>query len=112
MLCVACAPNLVAVGSFDKRVLLWDPRCGTKPIHTYSPHRRAVLKLCLLEEGGVNDTVVSISEDRTLAVWDIRASKLLKGNVKVLNFCHIIIIIIICFVFDKIFNFSCEDWFK
>ena len=79
-LCVACAPNLVAVGSFDKKVLLWDPRCGAKPVQTYSPHRCAVLKLSLLE-----DTVVSISEDQTFAVWDIRASKRFKDNVKVLE---------------------------
>ncbi|KAE8750416.1 hypothetical protein FOCC_FOCC002710 [Frankliniella occidentalis] len=83
MLCVACKPNLVAVGSFDKRVLLWDPRSGSKPIHSYTPHRRAVLKLCLLEESGIADTVVSISEDQTFAVWDIRAGKLLKENVKI-----------------------------
>lgn len=83
MLCVACVPNLVALGSFDKQVILWDPRSGSTPILSYSPHRRAVLKLCLLEESGTTDTVVSISEDQTLAVWDVRAGKLLKENVKV-----------------------------
>ncbi|KAJ1530452.1 hypothetical protein ONE63_005355 [Megalurothrips usitatus] len=83
MLCVACVPNLVAVGSFDKQVLLWDPRCGSKPIHSYAAHRRSVLKLCLLQESGDTDAVVSISEDKTLAVWDVRAGKLFKNNVKI-----------------------------
>lgn len=83
MLCVACGPNLVAVGTYDKRVILWDPRCSSEPVHSYSAHRRPVLKLCLLEESGTTDTVVSISEDKTLAVWDVRAGKLLKNNVKI-----------------------------
>lgn len=96
MLCVACGPNLVAVGTYDRRVTLWDTRCSSNLIHSYSAHRRPVLKLCLLEESGTVDTVVSISEDKTLAVWDVRAGKLLKNNVKVGFYCELIFLIISC----------------
>ncbi|GLH12614.1 F-box/WD repeat-containing protein 7 [Gryllus bimaculatus] len=69
-LAIACSPSTMAVGLFNRRVMLFDPRASDKKIAFYKAHTGAVLALTM-----VNGYIVSASEDRTILVWDQRACK-------------------------------------
>ena len=76
--------NVVACGTYNKKVLLHDIR--DKPdstIATYADHKRSVLAL------GMDDfRVISCSEDGRSLLYDIRARKVVKAiKVRILTFC-------------------------
>lgn len=73
---VSC-DNLVMAGLYSKKILSFDLRTGPAPISSYQPHRGPVLAL-----DSYNNKVASVSEDKTLAVWDRVAGKTLVTDVK------------------------------
>ncbi|CAG2059790.1 unnamed protein product [Timema podura] len=76
VLSLALCNDVIAAGTYARKVSLFDPRAGVESIASYTAHKRAVLSLAT-----VGDYVVSASEDQTLAVWDRRAGKLYKEAV-------------------------------
>lgn len=72
-LALACNPTTVAVGLYNRRVMLFDPRVGANKLFSYKAHSGAVLAVAM-----VNGYIVSASEDKTIAVWDQRAGKIHK----------------------------------
>nr|CAD7258048.1 unnamed protein product [Timema shepardi] len=76
VLSLALCNDVIAAGTYARKVSLFDPRAGVESIASYTAHKRAVLSLAT-----VRDYVVSASEDQTLAVWDRRAGKLYKEAV-------------------------------
>lgn len=75
-LSVVYKDNLILTGLYSKKVLIFDVRVGKDPVKFYKPHGGPVLAL---ETYGNN--VASVSEDRTLAVWDRVAGKLVTSGV-------------------------------
>nr|CAD7441192.1 unnamed protein product [Timema bartmani] len=76
VLSLALCNDVIAAGTYARKVSLFDPRAGVESIASYTAHKRAVLSLAT-----VGDYIVSASEDQTLAVWDRRAGKLYKEAV-------------------------------
>ncbi|XP_076637420.1 F-box/WD repeat-containing protein 9-like [Colletes latitarsis] len=76
LLCIASCPDLAlfATGSFCRTVLVFDPRLGSNPVTKFQPHKRAVTRLAMNSY-----TILSASEDRTVAIWDLRAGKIMKN---------------------------------
>ncbi|XP_043254943.1 F-box/WD repeat-containing protein 9-like isoform X1 [Colletes gigas] len=76
LLCVASCPELplFATGSFCRTVLVFDTRLGCNPIVKFQPHKRAVIRLSMS-----SNFILSASEDRTVAIWDQRAGRLMKN---------------------------------
>ncbi|KAL0901293.1 hypothetical protein ABMA27_006583 [Loxostege sticticalis] len=77
-LSVVSTDNLVMAGLYSKKILSFDLRVGPNPINAYKPHRGPVLALHTYK-----GMVASVSEDKTLAVWDKVAGKLLTNDVKI-----------------------------
>lgn len=77
-LSVVTADNLVMAGLYSKKILSFDLRSGSNPINSYKPHRGPVLTL-----SSYKNMIASVSEDRTLAIWDRVAGKLLKNDIKI-----------------------------
>lgn len=78
VLSVTCRSQLVAAGLFNTEIVIFDPRCKDS-VGGYSPHRLAITALSLSGE----HFLVSASEDRTIAVWDLRVYKPVTGNITV-----------------------------
>jgi hypothetical protein len=66
--------NMVACGTFDKKVLLFDPRQEYRPITWFTAHRKPVLALGLDEK-----RVISCGEDGKCVWYDLRARKVHKS---------------------------------
>ncbi|XP_053615320.1 F-box/WD repeat-containing protein 9-like [Plodia interpunctella] len=77
-LSVVAEDNMVMAGLYSKKVLSFDLRVGSSPISSYKPHRGPVLDLHCYK-----NMVASVSEDKTLAVWDKIAGKLIANDVKI-----------------------------
>lgn len=77
-LSVATTESIVMAGLYSKKVLSFDKRAGSDPVSSYKPHRGPVLSLNIYKS-----MVASISEDKTLAIWDRVAGKLLVHDVKI-----------------------------
>jgi len=72
-LCLATQDDLVACGTFDKKVLFFDPRKGYEPITWYTAHKKPVLALGMDE-----NRVVTCGEDGKIILYDLRAKKVHK----------------------------------
>ncbi|XP_021912837.1 F-box/WD repeat-containing protein 9-like isoform X2 [Zootermopsis nevadensis] len=72
-LSLACTSNLVAAGTYNRNVVIFDTRVGGSQVSLYTAHHGAVLALSMS-----GDFIISASEDQTLAVWDQRAGKVFK----------------------------------
>lgn len=100
-LSLVCANNLVAVGTYARSVMLFDTRVGELHINSYKIHHNAVIALSMS-----GDLIVSASEDRTVAVWDQRAGKVLKRTKLYENKVNILLLecsnIMIMFVWDAV----------
>ncbi|OWR43533.1 F-box/WD repeat-containing protein 9-like [Danaus plexippus] len=70
--------KIVMAGLYSKKILTFDLRVGQKPVHVYQTHKGAILALT-----AHNNQVASISEDKTLAVYDKVAGKILKSDIKI-----------------------------
>lgn len=67
--------NVIAAGTFDKKVLLFDPRVNTttEPISQYVQHKKSVLALGMDE-----NNIISCGEDGRIVKYDIKAGKVEK----------------------------------
>ena len=74
-LCLSAMENLMAAGTFDRKVLLFDPRVSTtsEPISLHTQHKRSVLALGMDE-----NNVISCGEDGRLIKYDLKAGKVEK----------------------------------
>ncbi|KAF9795004.1 hypothetical protein SFRURICE_011135 [Spodoptera frugiperda] len=77
-LSVATVGNEVIAGLYSKKILSFDLRAGPSPTYAYKPHKGPVLALQTF-----NNMIASLSEDKTMAVWDRVAGKLLLSDVKI-----------------------------
>ncbi|XP_063548141.1 F-box/WD repeat-containing protein 9-like [Cydia strobilella] len=71
-LCVDTCSDMVLAGLYSKRIMVFDVRVGAEAVCKYKPHRGPVLGLATS-----GPQVASVSEDRSLAVWDARARRTL-----------------------------------
>ncbi|CAL8108532.1 unnamed protein product [Orchesella dallaii] len=70
LLSISSSNNLLAIGAFNRKVTLLDPREDlktSKPVHVYSPHTRSVLSV-----GLDCNYVISCGEDGVCVKHDIR----------------------------------------
>ncbi|KOB76378.1 putative WD-repeat protein [Operophtera brumata] len=67
----------VIAGLYSQKVLMFDLRAGTAPTSWYKPHKGPILGM-----HKHNDLVASISDDKTMAIWDRVAGKILKSDIK------------------------------
>lgn len=65
--------SLVATGSADRTIRLWDHRARRQQVFLFRGHGDTVLSLAWMEEGRA---MVSSSKDRMIKVWDTRAGRL------------------------------------
>lgn len=77
-LSVVAYDNTVMAGLYSKKILSFDVRCGPNPINVYKPHRGPVLALTTYKE-----QIASVSEDKTLAIFDKVAGKIMKTEIKI-----------------------------
>lgn len=66
----------VIAGLYSKKVLLFDLRSDT-PTSSYKPHRGPILSLHRYK-----NYVASVSDDKTLAIWDRVAGKIIERDIK------------------------------
>lgn len=75
VLSITSKQNFVAAGLYTSRIIAFDPReCG-KRLFELNPHRRSIINLCLVQDY----YLVSLSEDKTISVWDLRTHQSLKS---------------------------------
>lgn len=77
-LSVVTTENVVMAGLYSKKILSFDKRAGPDPVGFYKAHKGPVLALNIHK-----NLVASVSEDKSLAVWDRVAGKLLVNDVKI-----------------------------
>lgn len=65
--------NLIASGSFDKTIKVWDANLGTL-LHTLEGHSKGVWCLCFLSK----TVLISGSHDSTIRVWNLRTGNCAK----------------------------------
>lgn len=71
--------GLIASGGRDRTVRLWDARAregNTAAVHVFSGHSGWVHGVALAETSDPFPTVVSVSGDKTVRVWDLRTLRL------------------------------------
>ncbi|OLY85145.1 Histone-binding protein RBBP4 [Smittium mucronatum] len=72
--CVKFNPNsetILATGSSDYTVALWDLRLLSSKLHSLESHRNEVLQLEWMSASGYETILASSSGDRRVNVWDI-----------------------------------------
>lgn len=74
---IAYGYNVMA-GLYSKKILTFDVRNGPTPVNTYKPHGGPVLALTTY-----GNLVASVSEDKTLAIFDRVAGKIMKSDIKI-----------------------------
>lgn len=76
---IGCGQEVIA-GLYSKKVLLFDLRAGGLPTSFYKPHKGPILGLHKHK-----NLVASISDDKTMAIYDRVAGKILKSDIKMPN---------------------------
>lgn len=66
--------NFIAAGLYTPKIIAFDPRESNKRLFELSPHKRSIIELCLVQD----HYLVSLSEDKTLSVWDLRTRSRVK----------------------------------
>lgn len=67
--------NFIAAGLYTPKVVVFDPRESNKRIFELNPHTRSIVEMCLVQD----NYLISLSEDRTLSIWDLRSCKTVKS---------------------------------
>lgn len=67
--------NFVAAGLYTRKVVAYDPRECEKRLFELNPHTRSIIELCIIQD----HYLVSLSEDKTLSVWDLRTHSTVKS---------------------------------
>ncbi|XP_024081842.1 F-box/WD repeat-containing protein 9-like isoform X2 [Cimex lectularius] len=77
---IACKQGLVAAGLLDvPRILLIDPRIQVIDFKSkVQAHRGAITDICIYE-----NTLLSVSEDKTMAIYDLRMKKTIRENIMI-----------------------------
>ncbi|XP_039199085.1 F-box/WD repeat-containing protein 9 isoform X3 [Crotalus tigris] len=73
VLCLSYLPDILATGTYDKKVSVYDPRAAYAPVMSRRLHSNAVLSLVADEH-----FIISGSEDRTLVCFDRRTNSVLQ----------------------------------
>ncbi|VVC32735.1 WD40-repeat-containing domain,WD40 repeat, conserved site,WD40/YVTN repeat-like-containing domain,G- [Cinara cedri] len=67
--------NFIAAGLYTRKVIAYDPRECQKRLFELILHSRSIIDLCLIQDY----YLVSLSEDKTLAIWDLRTHSTVKS---------------------------------
>jgi len=73
-LALSAMDHLVACGTGNHGIVLFDPRTGNNPVTSYKAHRKSVLALGMDES-----RVISCGEDGKVACYDLRGKKIQKS---------------------------------
>ena len=79
LLCSTYVDNIVAVGSFDRRIKTFDLRASTKPLEQYSHHKMPILSVIIPQNHP--NYLISGSEDGYASTVDRRMRKVI-GKLK------------------------------
>jgi len=74
VLSITSKPNFIAAGLYMPRIIAFDPREDGRSLFEVNRHRLSIIDLCLIQD----NYLVSLSEDKTLSVWDLRKNKTIK----------------------------------
>lgn len=75
VLSITCKDNFIAAGLYTPKIIAFDPRESEKRLFELSPHKRSIIELCLVQDY----YLISLSEDKTLSVWDLRTQSTVKS---------------------------------
>lgn len=75
VLSITSKNNFIAAGLYIPKVIAFDPREHKKRLFELNSHTRSIIDLCLVED----NYLVSLSEDKTLSVCDLRTHSTLKS---------------------------------
>jgi len=75
VLSIASKQNFVAAGLYTPKIIAFDPRESGKRLFELNPHKRSIIDLCLVQDY----YLVSLSEDKTLSIWDLRTHRTVKS---------------------------------
>lgn len=67
--------NFIAAGLYIPKIIAFDPRESDKRLFELRPHKRSIIELCLIQD----HYLISLSEDKTLSVWDLRTHSRVKS---------------------------------
>lgn len=74
VLSITSKQNFVAAGLYTPRIIAFDPREDCRILFDLNRHRCSIMDLCLVQD----NYLVSLSEDKTLSVWDLRKNQTIK----------------------------------
>jgi WD40 repeat protein len=76
VLSITSKENFVAAGLYSPKIVAFDPREPKKRLlELLYSHTRSIIDLCLIE----NYYLISLSEDKTVSVWDLRKNNTVKS---------------------------------
>jgi len=75
VLSITSKNNFIAAGLYTPKVIAFDPREHEKRLFELNAHTRSIIDLCLVED----NYLVSLSEDKTLSICDLRTHSTLKS---------------------------------
>lgn len=74
VLSITSKHNFIAAGLYTAKITASDPRIFNHNLFELHCHTRSVIDLCLVQD----NFLVSLSEDKTLSICDLRTQKTLK----------------------------------
>lgn len=77
-LSVVTSGNLLFAGLYSNKILMFDVRAGPDPVKHYKIHKGPILALATRD-----GQIASVSEDKTLGIWDAFADRVLKSDVRI-----------------------------
>lgn len=75
VLSITSKENFVAAGLYTPKVVAFDPRECEKRLFELHSHTRSIIGLCLIQDY----YLISLSEDKTMSVWDLRTNNTVKS---------------------------------
>lgn len=71
VLSITSKQNFLAAGLYTPKIIAHDPRVYGRILFELTAHSRSIIDLCLVQD----NFLVSLSEDRTLSVCDLRTQE-------------------------------------